>query len=108
MRGKSLIVGATLLFAPVGCGTTPTVGEPCDSADRDCQDRVAYYCEDGEWKSMELGPSFTCDCWLNGESSGCAVIGYIGVTKSDRSEVRTPDAPTVRRLRRGRRASIAA
>lgn len=105
MRAKSLIIGATLLFAPLGCGT-PRVGDTCEADERECHDDVGYYCEDGKWKSQEIG-GLGCDCWLDGGTSGCAVIGYIGVTESGRDRA-DPQATNVRRLRRSRRAAVAA
>lgn len=98
MRGKGLIVGAALLFAPVSCGP-PTVGDACAKDDRECHDNVGYFCDDGEWKSVKL-QDITCDCW-DGDNPNCAAIGYIGITASGAADC---PAPNVRRLRRRRAA----
>jgi len=103
MRTRSLIIGGALLFGPLGCGSTPTVGAACTEGQKDCVSGTAsspetgYFCKNGTWTStaVQFGG---CDCFVAPSSQSCPAIGYVGIEHTGQAEARAA-RPKARRIR---------
>lgn len=90
LSAPTLIVGATLLFAGVGCGEEDTRGlgerfdagqvdrgEPCTDGETYCDPpRDVYECRDGAYTRIAQDESY-CSCIIDPDS--CVAIGFVGL-----------------------------
>lgn len=89
LQPSTLIIGASLLFAAPACsGDAPTVGTSCEADAKDCDEdtKAAYTCVDGKWVASVL--LTTCECFEDPSTSGCAVIGYVGIDAGGAADAR--------------------
>jgi hypothetical protein len=89
LQPSTLIIGASLLFAPACSGEAPTVGTACEAGATDCDDdtKTGYTCTDGKWVSSDVSWT-TCECFEDPSTSGCAVIGYVGIDAGGAADAR--------------------